>query len=83
MNKKDRIPSSRTFNNMGLYLCRKKLCWTINGFGNKWMPTFFKRKIVCMWNKISCLIFGHYFFSKKNDKYRVCCDCSKKERLNE
>jgi hypothetical protein len=46
------------------------------------MPIFIKRSIVKIWNKISCLIFGHYFFSKKNDKYKVCCNCSKKERLN-
>jgi len=82
MGRKNRIRSSKTFDGMGLWLYRKKLCYTANGFGARWMPIFIKRSIVKIWNKISCLIFGHYFFSKKNDKYKVCCNCSKKERLN-
>jgi hypothetical protein len=94
MKQKDRIPSSRTFDNMGLYLCRKKLCWTVRGFGYKYIPQFVLRKIICIWNKISCLIFGHFWFpdtdkkhgatwSKNNKKlisykYDVCCDCVKR-----
>lgn len=64
----------KTFDGMGLWLYKKKLCYTSGGY-LKWMPTFVKRKVVCIWNKISCLIFGHYFFSKKTDKYKTCCDC--------
>lgn len=80
MKQKDRLPSSKTFDDMGLWLYRKKLCYTAKGFGARWMPTFVKRKIVCVWNKISCLIFGHYFFSKKTDKYKTCCDCLVKRK---
>lgn len=79
---------------MGLWLSRKKLCYTTNGY-LMWMPTFVMRKIVRVWNKISCLMFGHYYFpdtnkkhgaiwSKNNKKlvnykYEVCVDCMKRK----
>lgn len=47
------------YSEMGLWLYRKKLCYTPNGFGARWMPTFIKRSIVKIWNKISCLVIGH------------------------
>ena len=73
MNKK-----SKFYENMGLCFSHKKLYYTPNGF-IKWMPTFIKRSIVKIWNKISCLVIGHYWFSLKKDRYETCCDCMKRK----
>jgi len=71
MNKK-----SKFYENMGLCFSHKKLYYTPNGF-IKWTPRCFKRLIVKIWNKISCLIFGHYYFQDKRGK--VCVDCMKRK----
>ena len=52
---------SKTYDNMGLILVRKKLCWTPKGFGNKWIPEYLKKLIVKYWNMFSCKIYGHYW----------------------
>ena len=76
---------------MGLCYNRKKLAWTSMGFG-WWMPEFVKRFIVKVWNRISCAIYGHYWFPDSDPKngavWRdgklfcfesyVCCDCCKR-----
>lgn len=68
----------KPYDKMGLWLYRKKLCYTPNGLGARWMPTFIKRSTVKIWNKIACLIVGHYWFSLKKEKYETCCDCCRR-----
>lgn len=70
---------NKPFNNMGLCFSRKKLAWTENGFGSKWIHRSILKFIAHMWNFVLCKVYGHFWFSYKSN-YETCCDCSKKRK---
>lgn len=65
---------------LGLSFSEKRLRYAMRGgFGERWLPDWFLKLLVNIWNPLACAIWGHtYLCRRAPGELPVCADCMRK-----